>query len=203
MQEAAGKGPFARCWTATSFWGCLTCAAFRGCTCFRKFRKALCCRRGMCLRRASRPSLLPDGARRDLHEDSETESEGGDGDHLCQAGQVALGGPEGQGPLCLGPCRDSSSGPPIRLLQPDERTSCKEACEGDGYYFRACQRHRDMYEALRGRRACAVDGCNNAARSRQRDLTLPLARCERGKDDFGKENLSDHTPTFGYVAQRA
>ncbi|OLP28250.1 hypothetical protein AK812_SmicGene48908, partial [Symbiodinium microadriaticum] len=29
LQEAAGKGALARCWTVTSFWGCLTCGAFR------------------------------------------------------------------------------------------------------------------------------------------------------------------------------
>ncbi|CAE7308056.1 unnamed protein product, partial [Symbiodinium necroappetens] len=134
----------------------------------RACRLALCC----CLRRASRPGNGSAG-RRDLHDDSETESEGGEGDHICQADQ------------------DCSCGPPIRLLQPDERTSCTEdlMCENDGYYFRACQRHRDMYEASRAKRACAVEGCNNAARSVLKGVRLcklHSAKEERGPKPQGE-----------------
>ncbi|CAE7264499.1 unnamed protein product [Symbiodinium natans] len=94
--------------------------------------------------------------------------------------RLALGGPVETGPLAaalaLGPCKDRSSGNPVRLLQPDERTSCKEelTCEDDGYYCRSCQRHRDMYEASKARRACAVGGCNNAARQTSKGVKTSL-----------------------------
>ncbi|CAE7796727.1 unnamed protein product, partial [Symbiodinium necroappetens] len=118
-------------------------------------------------------------------------SEGGEGDHICQADQVALGGPEAKGPLSLGPCKDCSCGPPIRLLQPDERTSCTEdlMCENDGYYFRACQRHRDMYEASRAKRACAVEGCNNAARSVLKGVRL--CKLHSAKEERGPKPQSE------------
>ena len=85
LQEVAGKGALARCWTVASFWGCLTCGAFRRCasSCCKSGRRAcrlaLCC----CLRRASPPGNGSAG-RRDLHDDSETESEGGEGDHIVK-----------------------------------------------------------------------------------------------------------------------
>ena len=206
LQEAAGKGALARCWTVTSFWGCLTCGAFRRCvsSCCkngkRTCRWVFCC----CLRRASRPGNSSTG-RRDLHDDSETESEGGEGDHICQADQVAFGGPESKGPLSLGPCKDCSCGPPIRLLQPDERTSCTEdlICENDGYYFRACQRHRDMYEASRAKRACAVEGCNNAARSVLKGVRLCKLHATKEEKGPKTQNEGKGHRAVGDIVQEA
>ena len=206
LQEVAGKGALARCWTVTSFWGCLTCGAFRRCasSCCKSGRRAcrlaLCC----CLRRASRPGNSSAG-RRDLHDDSETESEGGEGDHICQADQVAFGGPEAKGPLSLGPCKDCSCGPPIRLLQPDERTSCTEdlMCENDGYYFRACQRHRDMYEASRAKRACAVEGCNNAARSMLKGVRLCKLHATKEEKGPKPQNEARGPRAIGDVVREA
>ena len=206
LQEAAGKGALARCWTVTSFWGCLTCGAFRRCvsSCCkngkRTCRWVFCC----CLRRASRPGNSSTG-RRDLHDDSETESEGGEGDHICQADQVAFGGPESKGPLSLGPCKDCSCGPPIRLLQPDERTSCTEdlICENDGYYFRACQRHRDMYEASRAKRACAAEGCNNAARSVLKGVRLCKLHTTKEEKGPKTQNEGKGHRAVGDIVQEA
>ena len=62
MQEVAGKGALARCWTVPSFWGFRRCA-FSCCKGSRRVcRSVFCC----CLRRAPRPGSSSTG-RRDPH----------------------------------------------------------------------------------------------------------------------------------------
>ena len=62
-------------------------------------------------------------------------------------------------------------------------------CENDGYYFRACQRHRDMYEASRAKRACAVEGCNNDARSVLKGVRL--CKLHSAKEEKGPKPQSE------------
>ena len=190
LQDAAGKGPMARCATAAWFCGYTSLEVFgsiwKG---IKKFLYTCICCCGCCgNRRKTRRLRNPPSSEASTprHENSETESEGEEGS--CQAESVAFLVGLKATPLSLTPCKDASRGNKIKLLPSDaEISSTEDLLHEDGnLYFRGCNHHRALYEGQAARRTCAFEGCDNEVKSSKNGLRL--CKLHGAKEDKGRTN---------------
>eukprot|EP00438_Fugacium_kawagutii_P005313 Skav210287 [mRNA] locus=scaffold475:3020:13981:- [translate_table: standard] len=176
LQDAAGKGPFARCASAAWLCGhstlgvfgnmwksakkCVACVLCSGCLCKRKAKP----------RNRAAPGS---GTSTPRHENSETESEAED-DLCCQAESVAylIGGKAT--PLSLVPCKDAARGDKIKLWPSDAEVSSSEDLRHDdgNFYFAGCNHHRALYEGQAAKRTCAFEGCGREVKALKGGLRL-------------------------------
>ena len=196
LQEAAGRGPLARCTTAAWLCGYNSSGMLQSLAkAVRKGLSCLCCCGG-CRSGRRRPAAhrerAPSGGSTPRHEDSETESEGEEG-HVCQAEAVAYAQGGKAVPLSLSPCRDSARGPKIKLLTSDaEVSSSADLLHEDGNsYFAACSHHRAAYEGQAFKRTCAIEGCGKEVKFVRNGLRLCKSHNSREKEVKGRGSRQD------------
>eukprot|EP00438_Fugacium_kawagutii_P010033 Skav212665 [mRNA] locus=scaffold1227:565246:577475:+ [translate_table: standard] len=176
LQDAAGKGPLARC--ATAAWLCGyttlgTCGSIS--KSMRRWFNFICCSGCLCGGRKRPRGRIPpgSGASTPRHENSETESEADD-EQACQAESVAfmLGGRAT--PLSLVPCKDAARGAKVKLLASDAEISSSEDLrhEDGNYYFGCCNHHRALYEGQAAKRTCVYEGCDREVKNPKSGLRL-------------------------------
>ena len=176
LQDAAGKGPLARCATAAWLCGYSTvgvCGSFwksvkRGLACV--FCSGCLCKR----RNKPRNRLAPSsGTSTPRHENSETESEA-ESEMCCQAESVAFLVNGKATPLSMVPCRDSARGNKVKLLPSDaEISSAEDLRHEDGnFYFGSCHHHRALYEGQAAKRTCVYEGCDREVKATKSGLRL-------------------------------
>ena len=206
IQDAAGKGPIARC--ATAAWLCgYTSVGFCGSVWkgFKRFLNCIfcspCCRRRRRKRARSRPPPnggTSSGTLTPRHEDSETESEAEE-ETACQAESVAYLVNGKATPLSVVPCRDTAKGDKIRLLASDAEVSSAEDLrhEDGNLYFSSCHQHRAIYEGQAAKRTCAIEGCDREVKLSKNGLKLCKmhgAKEERTKTTRNRASSSASTP---------
>ena len=196
LQEAAGRGPLARCATAAWLCGYNSCGMLQSLAkAVRRGLSCLCCCGGCRSgrrRSAAHRERAPSGGSTPRHEDSETESEGEEG-HVCQAEAVAYVQGGKAVPLSLSPCRDSARGPKIKLLASDaEVSSSADLLHEDGNsYFAACSHHRAAYEGQAFKRTCAIEGCGKEVKFVRSGLRLCKSHSSREKEVKGRGSRQD------------
>eukprot|EP00438_Fugacium_kawagutii_P005224 Skav210772 [mRNA] locus=scaffold3765:47814:54705:+ [translate_table: standard] len=176
LQDAAGKGPFARCATAAWLCGYSTmgmCGTFwksvkRGIACV--FCSGCLCKRRAKPRNRAAPSS---GHSTPRHENSETESEAED-EVCCQAESVAYLVGNKATPLALVPCKDAARGTKVKLLASDAEVSSSEDLKHDDgcFYFASCNHHRALYEGQAAKRTCVYEGCDREVKVPKGGLRL-------------------------------
>eukprot|EP00435_Cladocopium_sp_Y103_P039209 s1779_g10.t1 len=176
LQDAAGKGPFARC--ASAAWLCGYSTAGMCSSFWKSMRKGLKCLfcSGCCCKSRKKPrnrGLPGSEASTPRHENSETESEAED-ETSCQAESVAFLVNGKATPLSLVPCKDSARGNKVKLLPSDaEISSAEDLRHEDGnYYFGCCHHHRALYEGQAAKRTCVYEGCDREVKASKAGLRL-------------------------------
>eukprot|EP00438_Fugacium_kawagutii_P016374 Skav203835 [mRNA] locus=scaffold4932:42892:55316:- [translate_table: standard] len=198
LQDAAGKGPLARCATAAWLCGYSTVGA---CGSFWKALKNavkwVCCCACCCSKRRKGRSRVPpsSGASTPRHENSETESEGEE-DATCQAESVAFMVNGKATPLANAPCKDAARGDKLKLLPSDAEVSSAEDLkhEDGNFYFNCCHHHRALYEGQAAKRTCVFEGCDREVRHPTRS-GLRLCKLHGAKDEKARPS-SKGKPTF-------
>ncbi|CAK9031817.1 unnamed protein product [Durusdinium trenchii] len=172
LQDAAGKGPLARC--ATAAW---LCGYSRVGVCggigkaVRKGLACIFCSGCLCGNRTRAPP--GSGASTPRHENSETESEAED-ETSCQAESVAFLVNSKATPLSLVPCQDAARGNKVKLLPSDAEVSSAEDLrhEDGNFYFSGCNHHRALYEGQAAKRTCVYEGCDREVKASKAGLRL-------------------------------
>eukprot|EP00438_Fugacium_kawagutii_P001653 Skav236324 [mRNA] locus=scaffold97:181652:191974:+ [translate_table: standard] len=199
LQDAAGKGPFARC--ATAAWLCgYTTMGVCG-NVWKGFRKCLscifclhcCC--GASRRKKGRSRIPPEsGTSTPRHDNSETESEGEE-DMVCQAEAVAFLVNGKAVPLSTVPCKDAARGDKVKLLPSDAEVSSAEDLkhEDGNFYFGCCHHHRALYEGQAAKRTCAFEGCEREVKVSKGGLRL--CKLHGAKEEKPKPSSRGRIPT--------
>ena len=177
LQDAAGKGPVARC--ATAAWLCgYSTMGFCGAVvkAVKKFFQWVFCCTCCCnnRRKKRRSRAAPEsGTSTPRHENSETESDGDD-EMACQAEAVAFLVNGKATPLSTVPCRDSARGEKVKLLPSDAEVSSAEDLrhEDGNFYFSCCHHHRALYEGQASKRTCVFEGCDKEVKTTKGGLRL-------------------------------
>eukprot|EP00438_Fugacium_kawagutii_P005702 Skav227832 [mRNA] locus=scaffold948:391182:404479:+ [translate_table: standard] len=176
LQDAAGKGPLARCATAAWLCGYSTCGLCGNA--WKTTKRCLACvfcSGCLCKRRNKTRNRLPPSSEASTprHENSETESEA-EGELCCQAEAVAFVANGKPTPLSLVPCKDAARGDKVKLLPSDaEVSSAEDLKHEDGqYYFNSCHHHRALYEGQAAKRTCVYEGCDREVKASKGGLRL-------------------------------
>eukprot|EP00438_Fugacium_kawagutii_P035674 Skav231659 [mRNA] locus=scaffold823:44885:57127:- [translate_table: standard] len=176
LQDAAGKGPMARCATAAWLCGYSTCglcgSAWKA---TKRCLGCVFCSGCLCKRKNKARNRMPpsSGTSTPRHENSETESEA-EGGLCCQAESVAFLANGKPTPLSLVPCKDAARGDKVKLLPSDaEISSAEDLKHEDGqYYFNSCHHHRALYEGQAAKRTCVYEGCDREVKASKGGLRL-------------------------------
>ena len=200
LQDAAGRGPLARCATAAWLFGYTGCGLFgsiaRG---FKRMLACICCSPCCRGKKRSRSRAPPSSeASTPRHDDSETESEVDD-ETSCQAESVAFLVNGKATPLSLTPCKDSARGEKLKLLSADAEVSSAEDLrhEDGNFYFNCCNHHRAIYEGQAAKRTCAIEGCDREVKATRNGLRLCKmhgSKEERTRTPRGRNTPSPSVP---------
>ena len=190
LQDAAGKGPLARCATAAWLCGYSTCGVCGSIIkAMKRWIACVCCSGCLCRSRRKPRNRASPG--------SGVSTPRRDNSEICQAESVAYLLNGRATPLSLVPCRDAARGEKVKLLPSDAEVSSAEDLkhEDGNSYFACCHQHRALYEGQAAKRTCVFEGCDREVKGTTRP-GLRLCKLHGAKEERAKPTAKLRNPSL-------